>query len=319
MAVSGDLHRLLYRIAQSYYLDGMTQQQIATRFSLSRPKVSRLLRKARDERIVNITLVPPTGGMADLERELEHRYSLEEAVIVTVSDPRSSTGVARELGPAAAQCLVRCISGKEIVGVTWGTTILAMVDALPFKSWSDVTVVQMLGGLGPVDALEHSTALAQRIAQRFNARLRLLPAPGIVSTRAAAQALRSDSQIADTLALAARADVAVVGLGVPLPGSVLLRDGAIIDENELECLRGAGAVGDIGLRYIDAYGRPVDVEIQERVIGLTIEQIRDIPRVIGVAGGEAKTEVIRAALRGQILDVLVTDHATARALLAEAC
>jgi DNA-binding transcriptional regulator LsrR (DeoR family) len=82
-------------------------------------------------------------------------------------------------------------------------------------------------------------------------------------------------------------------------------------------LRAAGAVGDIGLRYIDAYGRPVDLEIQERVIGLTVEQIRDIPRVIGVAGGEAKIEVIRAALRGQILDVLVTDHGSARALLAE--
>jgi DNA-binding transcriptional regulator LsrR (DeoR family) len=120
------------------------------------------------------------------------------------------------------------------------------------------------------------------------------------------------------LALAARADVAVVGLGVPLPGSVLLRDGTITDESELERLRASGAVGDIGLRYIDAYGRPVDVEIQERVIGLTIEQIRDIPRVIGVAGGEAKIEVIRAALRGQILDVLVTGQATARVLLAEA-
>jgi DNA-binding transcriptional regulator LsrR (DeoR family) len=238
-------------------------------------------------------------------------------VIVTVSDPRNLTGVARELGPAAAQCLVRCMSGKEIVGVTWGTTILAMVDALPFKPWPDLTIVQMLGGLGPVDALEHSTALAQRIAHRFSARLRLLPAPGIVSTRAAARALRSDSQIADTLALAARADVAVVGLGVPLPGSVLLRDGTIISENELDRLKAAGAVGDIGLRYIDDDGRSVDLEIRERVIGLTIAQIRDIPRVIGVAGGEAKYAVIHAALRGQILDVLVTDHATARALLAE--
>lgn len=295
----------------------MTQQQIAKRFGLSRPKVSRLLQKARDERIVNITLVPPTGGMADLERELEHRYGLEEAVIVTVSDPQDLTAVARERGPAAAECLVRCVSGREIVGVAWGKTILALVDALPFKSWPDVTVVQMLGGLGPVDVLEHSTALAHRIAQKFSARLRLLPAPGIVSTRAAAQALKSDNQIAETLALAARADVAVVGLGVPLPGSVLLRDGTIINENELARLRAAGAVGDIGLRYIDAYGRPVDLEIHERVIGLTIEQIRNVPRVIGVAGGEAKIEVIRAALRGRILDVLVTDHTIARTLLAE--
>ena len=196
-------------------------------------------------------------------------------------------------------------------------TILTMVDALPLKPWPDVTIVQMLGGLGPVDALEHSTALAQRIAQRFNARLRLLPAPGIVSTRAAAQELKSNSQVSETLALAAKADIAVVGLGVPLPVSVILRDGTIITSKELDRLKQAGAVGDVGLRYIDTYGKPLNLELNERIIGLTLEQIMSIPRVIGVAGGTAKYKIIRAALRGKILDVLVTDHITAQSLLAE--
>ncbi len=318
MAVSREQHRLLYRIAQAYYVDELTQQQIAKRFGLSRPKVSRLLQKARDERIINITLVPPTSGMADLERELEHKYGLEEVAIVLVSDPQNPATMVRELGPAAAECLVRCISGKEIVGMTWGTSVLAMVDALPVKHWPDVTIVQMLGGLGPVDALEHSTELTQRVAQKFNAKLRLLPAPGIVSTRAAAQELRSNPQISETLALAAKADVAVMGLGVPSPASFFLRTSTIIKQKDLELLEKAGAVGDIGLRYIDAYGTPLDLEINERLIGLTLEQIMNIPRVIGVAGGEAKYKVIRAALRGNILNVLVTDHVTAQSLLAEA-
>lgn len=317
MAVSREQHRLLYRIAQSYYVDRLTQQQIAKRFGLSRPKVSRLLRQARDAGIVNITLVPPASGMADLERELERKYGLEEVVVVSVSDPRDLTAAARELGPAAAECLVRSIRGHEIVGITWGITMLAVVDALPFKSWPNVTIVQIMGGLGPVDELEHSTELAQRAAQRLNARLRLLPAPGVVSTRAAAQALKSDNQIAETLALAARADIVLVGLGVPSPDAILLRDGTIITQKDLELVEEAGAVGDIALRYVDAYGAPLDLEINERIIGLTLEQIKEIPRVIGVAGGEAKYEIIRAALRGKILNVLVTGHATAQALLAE--
>ena len=317
MAISREQHRLLYRIAQAYYFDGLTQQQIAKRFGLSRPKVSRLLQKARDAEIVNITLVPPTSGMADLERELEGKYGLEEMVIVSVSEPQNLTSVARELGPAAAECLVRRISGKEVVGIAWGTTILALVDALPFKSWPEVTIVQIMGGLGPVDELEHSTELARSMAQRFNARLRLVPAPGIVSTREAAQVLKSDKWIAETLALAAKADIALVGLGVPVPDAILLRDGSIITQKDLELLKEAGAVGDIALRYIDVYGRPLNVEINERIIGLTLEQIGNIPLVIGVAGGAAKYEMIRAALRGKILDVLVTDHATAQALLAE--
>jgi DNA-binding transcriptional regulator LsrR (DeoR family) len=317
MPVSQEQHRLLYRIAQAYYVDDLTQQQIAKRFGLSRPKVSRLLQKARDERIINVTLVPPASGMADLERELEHKYGLEEVVIAPISDPDDHSTVVRELGPAAAECLVRCISGKEIVGTEWGTTILVMVDALPFRSWPNVTIVQMLGGLGPVGALEHSTELAQRMAQKFNAKLRLLPAPGIVSTRAAAQELKSNSQVSETLALAAQADIAVVGLGVPLPVSVILRDGTIITPKELEHLKQAGAVGDIGLRYIDTYGKPLNLELNERIIGLTLEQIMSIPRVIGIAGGTVKYKIIRAALRGKILDVLVTDHITAQSLLAE--
>ena len=317
MAVSREQHRLLYRIAQSYYVDGLTQQRIARRFGLSRPKVSRLLQKARDERIVNTTLVPPPSGMADLERELEHKYGLEEVVIVSVNDPQNLPAVKRELGPAAAECLVRSISGDEVVSIAWGLSILAMAEALPFKSWPNVTIVQLLGGLGPVDEMEHSAELTRTVAQRFNAQLRLVLAPGVVSTRAVAQALRSDKQISETLALAARADIAVVGLGIPSPDTILLRDGTIVTQKDLETLKEARAVGDIALRYFDAAGTPLALEVNERIIGLTLEQIKKIPRVIGIAGGEAKYGIIRAALRSNVLDVLVTDHATAQQLLAE--
>lgn len=317
MAISREHHRLLYRIAQSYYVDGLTQQQIARRFGLSRPKVSRLLQRARDEKVITFTLLPPPSGMADLESELERKYGLEEVIIVAVSDLQDTANVKRELGPAAAECLVRSISGDEIVCIAWGLSILAMADALPFKSYPGVTIVQMLGGLGPVDELEHSAELTRRVSQKLNARLRLLPAPGIVSTRAAAEALKADKRIAETLDLAARADIAVVGLGVLQPDTILLRDGIIVTPGDLETLKAAQAVGDIALRYLDAYGNPLDVEINDRVVGLTLEQIKAIPRVIGIAGGTAKYDIIRAALRGGILDVLVTDHATAQALQAE--
>jgi DNA-binding transcriptional regulator LsrR (DeoR family) len=265
--------------------------------------------------VVNITLVPPSGGMADVERELEQVYGLKEAVVVPVGALDDTADVIQALGPAAAACLMRCLSSGQVVGVTWGRTMLALVDALPSKSWSDLTIVQVTGGLGPVGAVEHSTELARRIAQKFNAKLRLLPAPGIVSSQAAAEALRSDYQIAETLRMAAAADVAVVGLGVPATDSVLLRDGNILTPEDLRRLLDAGAVGDMALRFIDAQGNAVALEINERIIGLTLDQIQAIPRVIGVAGGQAKRAMIRAALSGGYLDVLVTDDVTAAWLL----
>lgn len=317
MPTSHEEHRLFYKIAEAYYVDELTQQQIAGRFGLSRPKVSRLLKKAREERIVNITLVPPAGDVAALERALERAYALNEVVVVTVSAPADSAAVARELGPAAAECILRGIGGDQVLGLAWGRAITHAVDALPSQTWPDVTVVQLSGGLGPAGALEHSTELARRAAQKLGAKLRLIPAPGIVSTEAAAEALRADRQIAETLALAAQADVAVVGLGVPVPDSVLLRDGDIVTADDLAALQAANAVGDIALRYIDPDGAPLNLELNARIIGLTLEQLKHIPRVIGVAGGEAKYRMIRAALRGGLLDVLVTDHVTAQGLLNE--
>jgi len=145
----------------------------------------------------------------------------------------------------------------------------------------------------------------------------LLPAPGVVNSRAAAEALRADGQIAAALILAARADVAVVGLGAPSPGALLLRDGSIISTSEMQTIIAAGAVGDLALRYLKADGQPLELEINDRIIGLTLEQLRHIPRVIGVASGENKIAIIRAALRARLLHVLVTDQVSAARLLEE--
>ncbi len=313
MSISQEEHRLLYRVAQAYYQDGLTQREIGLRFGLSRPKISRLLQKARDERVVNITLVPPTGGLADMERDLEDHFGLTEVVLVTVTDPEDPESITRELGPAAAEALVRSIHGDEIIGMSWGASVMGVVDALPALSMPELTIVQIMGGLGPADADEHSTELARRMAQKFNARLRLLPSPGVVSTREAARTLRAEPAIAQTLILAEQAETAIVGLGVP--DSYYLSRSTLLGPEDRAQLEREGAVGDIALRYIDAEGVPLDLDINARTVGLTLEHIRAIPRVIGVAGGTRKIDMIRAALRGHWIDVLVTDHHTAEVLL----
>ena len=318
MGLTRERHHLLYKIAQAYYADELTQQEIANRFHLSRSKVSRLLQEAKSQGVVNFDLVAPPSGLADLERDLESRFGLQEAVIVSVTDPQDLALVKRELGPAAAKWLVRALSGREVLAMAWGMSIRAMVDALSFKSWPDLSVVQMMGGLGSGNEEEHSCRLITRVAHKFSAQLRLVQAPGVVSSQATAEALRSNSQIARALALAAKADIAVVGLGLLSPDTLLLREGNILAQRDIETLKQAKAVGDIALRYFDADGVPIRLDINQRTIGLTLEQIKRIPCVMGIAGGEAKLEVISAALRGNLLEVLVTDEGTAQALLGDA-
>jgi DNA-binding transcriptional regulator LsrR (DeoR family) len=316
MTFSGDSRKLLYKLAKAYYEDGLTQNQIGKRFGLSRIKVSRLLHQARDEKLVQITIVPPGNTNADLERAIEAEFGLDEAVVVS-SHSHEKEAIVRELGIATAELLLRSLAGDEVLGISWGSTLHAVVEALPTKHWPEMKVVQIMGGLGRPEAEVHGTDIARRVAQAFSARPRLLPAPGVVASKMVRDALLGDPQISDTLALVAHADVALVGIGVPISDSVVMQAGALLDA-EVAALKAQKAVGDIALRFFDGDGQPIRHELNDRIIGLDLDQIKRIPRVIGVAGGPHKFEVIRAALRGKYINVLVTDDQTASRLLKEA-
>lgn len=314
---------LLYKIAKAYYEDGLTQDQIGKRFGLSRIKISRLLQQARQTRVVQISITPPAGSFGDLEREMEKVFGLDEVVVVGVNgstdggeNAASQADVLPRLGHAAAAHLARVLGDQQLVAISWGTTLLATVDALAPQHLPEVRVVQMLGGLGRLDAETYGSELTLRMAQMLGAKMRLLPAPGIVASKLVRDALLQDIHIADTLAMAARADVALVGLGVPAPGAVVMQAG-ILTAQDMEELHAAGAVGDIALRFFDAAGAAVTHPINDRIVGLDLDQIRGIPRVIGVAGGRGKLPVILGALRGHLIDVLITDEVTAHQLVLE--
>lgn len=315
MTTDPDVRKLLFKVATAYYEDGLTQRKIGERLGISRIKVSRLLQQARDEKIVQISIVPPPGSNVEVERALEAKYGLLEAVVVAPNSYEDSEMV-RELGGAAAACLVRCLDGDEVVGLSWGTTLRAVVDALPPYNWPGMTVVQILGGLGHPAADIHGSDLARRMAQSFGAKLRLLAAPGVVKSKLVCEALMEDPQIGGTLALAETADVVILGVGIPLHGSVVQESG-ILSREEILRLMEDGAVGDIALRFFDSEGRAMEHEVNERTIGLTLKQIQKIPRRIGVAGGEKKFEVIRGALLGKFINVLITNDLTAMRLLAD--
>lgn len=305
--------RLLYKVAKAYYEDNLTQQQIGGRFGLSRVKVSRMLSKARSSRIVQISINPPQSSNADLEREVEAKYGLKEAVIITPST-NDSYVIVSELGPVAARYLLRCLEGREIVAISWGNTLLSVVDSLPAVNLPNVRVAQIIGGLGEVEAEVHGAELTRRTAQALGARPRLLHAPGIVKNKSVRDALVNDPQVSGTLELAAKADIALLGIGAFRKGSTLLNT-RILSRSQIQALKAAGAVGDIALQFFDKNGTKIKSAIDAQIISLGIDAIRKIPRVIGVAGGSDKTDVIRATLLGRLINVLITDDSVAADLL----
>ena len=307
------LGRLLFKIAQAYYDYGLTQKQIGERYGLSRMKVSRMLKQAREMQIVQITLNPLEPLYADLEQRLEELFGLDEVIVVTPDDDRPES-IRRALGHPAAECLLRSLHEKSSVTITWGSTLVSVVDALPVESWPEVQVVQGLGGLSGPGSPINAVDLTRRIASRLRAKPLLLASPGFVTKKEVRDALLQDSSVSEVLAAAAASDIAVVGIGAPTMDGVVFRQ-EILAEGDLERLIDKGTVGDIALCFYDKDGQPVEDEAGDRLVGLNLEQIRNIPRVIGVAGGAGKVEAIRAALVGKLVNVLVTDDRTASMLL----
>ena len=308
--------RLMTRVARLYHDEGARQPEIAARLRLSQPKVSRLLKQAQAEGIVRISVRPPIGTNPDLERELEARYGLHEVEIVDISHDDDEAAV-RELGAAAAYHLETTVRSGDVIGVSsWSATLLAMVDAMhPVSGVRDTRVVQILGGGGDPAAEGHATHLVRRMADLLHGQGTFLPAPSSVGSAEARAVLLEDPFVRRAMALFEKLDVAFVGIGGQQPSGLLASSGNVFSKAELRTVRAAGGVGDIGLRYLRADGRPVDSALDDRVIGIELEQLKRVPRAIAVAGGPRKTQAIRAALLGGWINGLITDRPTAERLL----
>ena len=313
MVAKQNTREYLYKVAKAYYNDNLTQQQIGDRFGLSRVTVSRMLQRARQDKVVQITINTPETSNAEMERQIEQRYKLKETVIVTCSDS-SPPVVISEIGSVAASYLIQTLKGDEVLAISWGHTLLSVVNALPSVNYPDLKVVQLTGGLGELEAKTHGAELARRTAQALGGTLRLLQAPGIVKNKGVRDALVNDPQVSGTLELATNADVALVGIGLFDPTSTLLGSNQL-SAKEIEDLKKHKAVGDIALKFFNKDGKKVKSLIDERIVGLSFSTIRKINRIIGVAGSKDKFPVIKAALNSGLIDVLITDNETGQMLL----
>jgi DNA-binding transcriptional regulator LsrR (DeoR family) len=308
--------RLMTRVARLYYEAGLKQPQIASRLRLSQPKVSRLLKEAQEEGIVRISVRPPTGTHPALEEALEERFGLKEVQLVDISRD-DDTAAVRELGAAAAYHVETTVRSGDVIGVSsWSATLLAMVDAMhPVRDVRGVLVVQILGGGGDPAAEGHATHLVRSAADLLHGEGRFLPAPSSVGSPEAREVLLQDPFVQRAMTLFDELDVALVGIGGLEPSGLLASSGNVFSTEELGVLRDAGGVGDIGLRYLRADGRPLRSPLDERVIGIELEQLKRVPRSIAIAGGPGKTAAIRAALLGGWINCLITDIHTAKRLL----
>jgi DNA-binding transcriptional regulator LsrR (DeoR family) len=308
--------RLLTRVARLYYGAGARQPEIADTLGVSQATVSRLLKRAEREGIVRVTVTVPSGAFPELEEGLQRRYGLREVIVVD-SPQDDDEIVLRELGSAAAYYVETTARNDDVIGISsWSATLLAMVDAMrPLPTSTRAHVVQILGGLGAPTAEGHAGHLTRRLAALAHGEAIFLPAPGVVGSPGAREVLFADRYVREALDAFGRVTLALVGIGSLEPSRLLASSGNVFQPEELDHLQRLGAVGDICLRFFDAAGRAVLSPLDERVVSMSLTQIGNVKRSVGICGGPRKFRAIQGALAGRLVNVLITDRFTAERLV----
>ncbi|MEJ2665626.1 MAG: sugar-binding transcriptional regulator [Deinococcales bacterium] len=302
----------LARIAELYYYQHLKQADIGERFGISKMQVSRLLRRALERGIVEILIHYPLAVDHELSSRLADRYGLEEAVVVEDAGQTPRDAIAH----AAAQYLVGHLPASTTLAVAWSSMVAATAELLPKRPLGSTRVVQMIGAVTMSANRANPFDACTKLGRALSAETFPLHAPAFLESKSARETLLSEAPIARTLALARKADCAIIGIGNTTPESTFCKAG-FVTPREMEVLAGRGAVGDVLGQFFDIHGGPVPWRLSGNVVGLTLEDLGRIRTVIGVAGGDDKRTAILGALRGRMLSVLITDKDTADYLLSE--
>lgn len=299
---------LLARVAWHYYHDGLTQYEIGERMRLPRLKISRLLEKGRQSGVIRVQINSRYEGCFELENILQKQFTLR---LVRVLPKLDTVDMTMRLGIGAAQLLMGTLSNGQLLAVGFGETTMNCLQHLSgFINSKQIRMVTLSGGVGP-----YMAGIGQLDAA---CQVNMIPAPLRASSPEVAAIFRREPSVRDVILAATAADVAIVGIGAiaQQANATILRSG-YISEGEQLLLARKGAVGDILGYFLQANGEVVaDLNIHQELPAVTLDELAQLPIIVGVAGGLEKTAAIHAALCGQRINGLVTEEATAQALVA---
>jgi DNA-binding transcriptional regulator LsrR (DeoR family) len=304
---------LLVKAARMYFLDGRAQEDIARVLGTSRSNVSRMLKAARASGIVEVRIQEGEGRDTDLEQALAERFGL---TCIRVAGFRPHQDVLTEAGALAAEWLEHTLQDGQILALSWGTTLQAVVAAVSVVQRRGVEVVPLVGGLSVGESLVAGQDLVRELAERLGATYRDLLAPALLRSPSAREALLDEPSIAQLMARARSADIALVGIGTLGAGSTEhVLDGLALGAGQRAEFLAQNPVGDTCCRFFDAAGQSIGGAVRDQVLAVELDDLRRIPTVVGVATGAEKTQAVLAALRGGIIDGLITDARLAHSLL----
>ncbi|MFN3718804.1 MAG: sugar-binding transcriptional regulator [Rhizobium rhizophilum] len=307
-----DQQRQMYSVLVLHFIEGVKQSEIAEKLNLSHTKVNRMIAAGRKAGMVKISISSPFQRLVDMENDVTQRFGLKQSVVTpTVSDNPETT--LQMVGRVAANHLLETLRDGDIIAITGGKAVSAVVENMEAERRFDIRVVPLTGGVQG----KHYTDvnhLATQLADKLGGTAQLVHAPLFAEDEQQRDLLMNVASIRDVFDLARQATVALVGIGsVQAPGSGyydLLPDPA----RGGQALVDAGIAGEFLAHLIKADGSLAEIDLNSRVVALDPADLANCPTIIGVAAGSLKAGPVAATLAGRFLTSLVVDEEIARAL-----
>ncbi len=296
--------KLLTKVAWYYYIEGYTQQEIGEYLSIPRLRVNRLLDKARKAGIIQFSVREGDSKRMIVERELITQFGLKDAFVVP--SPLNEQDINESVAQAAAMYIHERLEKTGYINMGYGDTSSRILNHLANICEFPVNVVSLTGGV--------NYYLPNTRSNIFNAKLYLTPAPLLMASEDIVKAMEQEPSVKQIRHMATLAQMSIVGIGGVDSNATLLTNGTL-NHSDVLLLSMQGAVGDMLCHFIDKDGNVIQSSLERRLMSTPLEQLKEMNNSIGVAGGSTKSEAILAALKGNYLDVLITDETTATNVL----
>ncbi len=303
-------------VAWQYYIEGRSRADIAKDLHLSHSTLSRLLKRAREEKIIEFRIAEPYASCHYKEENIRKKYGLRSVVVVPTPEGADEAAVKKQVAMEGARYLQRVIGDGDILGFTWGGTMYHLIQYLNPCRKVNARFVTMHGNIEKCNKNFEVEALVRRAAMAFGGKNISIRESGLYASRGDLQRQMETPGMKSIGNLLRNITIAVSGIGSLYPefDSPLVNSN-YLDEEGKKLLKEKEAFGDIVLRFIDKNGQECDTPYKDRTLSISLEDYCRIPHKVLVASGVKKADTIQAALRGRLADVLILDDCLAEKIL----
>lgn len=300
------------QVSKLYYLDGATQAEIGKKLNLSRPTISRLLQFAREKNIVKISINDPLSNIEDLQHQLKEKYQLKD-VIISIPESNETAEILSSLGKATARYLDKKVKDNDVIGVSWGKTLVSVARQLIPNDRKNVQVVYLKGTVANSTHNNYVVEVTKCFNKCYHTQAQILPLPLIFENKQIKEMVIKDKFINEILDTGKRTSVALFTVETTEQDATLFELGYFNDQ-QIKTLQ-EKAAGDLVSRFIDERGKIVDDQLNDRTVAIALDDLKQARESVLIAGGMNKLKAIKAALAGKYANVLVTDSLVAQHLL----